>query len=939
MCWTRSIARLKRPVEEGRVGEMHVGAGVLVAGDVVLTCAHVVEDALKGSEAKPEKGAALLIDFPFANVYDLNAKVAAWYPAVEEFERRRGSDPSDLALLTLDPSEHVAEIEPCLIAMTDPAAEIPFSCQGFPFGYPNGAPAEGRVQGLDAGGWIDVVAETTIGYFIEPGFSGAPVFAGRAPHIRGGEIIGLCVTADIGGKRVARLIPPAQLARAVRSVVSPYRWLEHFSQRDVAYFFGRDGLTKELWEELRNQRFLLLAGPAGSGKSSLLDAGLVAKARRAGMNAYVMRPLADARAELVRTLSLPADPPANDEDIRRKVEALVTSGGLLLGVDQAEELVRGNNREQATQFLQLLEDLRNELGGLQIALASRSDGLPGLLAVQPRLRLLERNLRYIDELGREELTAAIELPAKCLHVGFAPGLVQTIVNDALNEPRVPLPIVQLCLSRLWELRSDATIVKQAYLDLGGLTGALASHANSILDRFHARIETLPISSTLLKLPIRLYVFNALVGSLDIRRDLSDSEALDVLWAHTLLQLVEVGDRGGDLRRRVPLSSFKFLEREYIEALVAGRLAIVSHDSLTGAEMVELAHDSLLTKWDKLGDWIEAQRDHLRLRSQLQREAAYWDCRGRPREYQWSDVRALEAGRMMHELGETPSDLERLFLGPVDERTMLERLKDVSTTHQERATIGDRLALLGDARPGTGVKDGLPDIVWCPVPEGRVRLGDDPDELGVDRFEMAKYPVTYTQYRLFVDAVDGYRNAEWWAGLPKRYYDEPGRQIPLFDNHPAVNVDWVEAIAYSRWLSRRLMIEVRLPTEWEWQQAATRGNPEREFPWGPSWDESRANTYENGLNRTVAVGLYPQEMPLDAPLDLAGNVWEWCINDYRKLAPVSEMTFEGAETRAIRGGAGSSPAKYASAFFRNHYRPDYRFDALGFRLIHVSSAGI
>ena len=491
MSWTSPIARLKRAVEEGRVGETHVGAGVLVAGDVVLTCAHVVEDALKGSEAKPEKGSALLIDFPFANVYDVKAKVAAWCPAIAEFDRRRGGPPSDLAVLTLDQSERIAQIEPCLITRTDPAPEIPFSCQGFPLGYPNGTPAEGRLQGLDAGGWIDVVAETALGYFIQPGFSGAPVFAGRGADICAGEIIGLCVTADIGGNRVARLIPPAQLANVVRSVVSPYHWLEHFSQRDVTYFFGREALTKELSEELGSQRFLLLAGPAGSGKSSLLDAGLIAKARRAGVNTYMMRPLADARAELARTLGLPPDQPVDDERIRLKVEAVVASGGLFLGVDQAEELVRGNNREQAAQFLQLLADLRNELGGLQIALAARSDGLQALLAAQPRLRLLERNLHFIDELGREELASAIERPAGCLRVGFAPGLVQRIVNDALNEPRVPLPIVQLCLSRLWEGRSDATITEQAYLDLGGLTGALANHARSILERFHAEAEKAP----------------------------------------------------------------------------------------------------------------------------------------------------------------------------------------------------------------------------------------------------------------------------------------------------------------------------------------------------------------------------------------------------------------------------------------------------------------
>jgi hypothetical protein len=190
--------------------------------------------------------------------------------------------------------------------------------------------------------------------------------------------------------------------------------------------------------------------------------------------------------------------------------------------------------------------------------------------------------------------------------------------------------------------------------------------------------------------------------------------------------------------------------------------------------------------------------------------------------------------------------------------------------------------------------------------------------------------------LFVDASDGYRAEQWWAGLSKRYYEEPGRQIPLYGNHPAVNVDWMEAVAYSRWLSHRLKTEIRLPTEWEWQQAATQGKADRTFPWGPVWDGSRANTYENGLNPSVAVGLYPQGMAADAPLDLAGNVWEWCINDYSHLVPVSETTFDGKESRAIRGGAGSSPCKYARTSFRNRYRPDYRFDALGFRLMRATN---
>jgi V8-like Glu-specific endopeptidase len=226
--WTWPIARLQR------ANGIHVGAGVLVAGDLVLTCAHVVEDALRGTAQTPGKEATLEIAFPFADIHGLAAKVAAWFPPIQEADRRPGGSPTDLAVITLDNPERVETIEPCLIAETDPRAGVTFSCQGFPAGYPQGAPARGVLQGTDAGGWTDAVADSGFGHFIEPGFSGTPVFIGRDAEVRGGEVIGLCVTADIGDKRVARLIPPAQLAFAIRSVSSPYRWLEPFSQRDAA---------------------------------------------------------------------------------------------------------------------------------------------------------------------------------------------------------------------------------------------------------------------------------------------------------------------------------------------------------------------------------------------------------------------------------------------------------------------------------------------------------------------------------------------------------------------------------------------------------------------------------------------------------------------------------------------------------------------------------
>ena len=204
-------------------------------------------------------------------------------------------------------------------------------------------------------------------------------------------------------------------------------------------------------------------------------------------------------------------------------------------------------------------------------------------------------------------------------------------------------------------------------------------------------------------------------------------------------------------------------------------------------------------------------------------------------------------------------------------------------------------------PGVGVKDGLPDIIWCPVPAWWMELEGDAGRFELEAFQIAKYPLTQAQYRLFVEAEDGYANSKWWRGLPERYYQDPGRQIPAYPNHPAVNVDWMEAMAYCRWLSHKLGHTVRLPTEWEWQQAACFGNPNIAYPWGPDWDGRRANSYESQLNRTLAVGLYAQDWREDRPLDMAGNVWEWCLNEYGKPMPTADIVWQDHAERVVRGG--------------------------------------
>src|SRR5262249_40599298 len=153
---------------------------------------------------------------------------------------------------------------------------------------------------------------------------------------------------------------------------------------------------------------------------------------------------------------------------------------------------------------------------------------------------------------------------------------------------------------------------------------------------------------------------------------------------------------------------------------------------------------------------------------------------------------------------------------------------------------------------------------------------------------------------FVQAPGGYLNAKWWRAMPQ---DAPqSRMAPRFSapGRPRDNVSWYEAVAFCRWLSDFLGYEVCLPDEFEWQQAATDGDPKNLYPWGPAWDPTRCNSSANELNRTVAVGMYPQGATRQGVQDMAGNVWEWCLNKYAK--PTETAIDASDEWRGLRGGS-------------------------------------
>jgi formylglycine-generating enzyme required for sulfatase activity len=198
----------------------------------------------------------------------------------------------------------------------------------------------------------------------------------------------------------------------------------------------------------------------------------------------------------------------------------------------------------------------------------------------------------------------------------------------------------------------------------------------------------------------------------------------------------------------------------------------------------------------------------------------------------------------------------------------------------------------------------PPFAWIDIPAGKVVI--DSETKTVAPFQIAKYPITNAQFAKFVEA-DGYNQLKWLTEVgwkqregwtQPRYWDNSNLNK---DDQPVVGVSWYEAVAFCLWLSAATDESIMIPTEVQWQYAA-QGDEGRAYPWGNNWDGSRCNNNVNGqgIRRTSPVREYEGkgESPFGV-VDMAGNVWEWCLTDYETR---TNDIYSNANKRVLRGGS-------------------------------------
>jgi WD40 repeat protein/serine/threonine protein kinase len=426
----------------------------------------------------------------------------------------------------------------------------------------------------------------------------------------------------IGSDTTTEPAPGESTYIALPEPENPYKGLRAFQTADARDFFGREKLVQRLVQHLgghdKPSRFLAVVGPSGSGKSSVVKAGLVPALGRGDLPGserwfvVEMIPGAHPLDELEIALTRVAANQAGNlrEHLERDLRGLVRVAGLILPddgselviiVDQFEEVFTlVENEGRRTQFLDLLYTAATDpRSRVRVIITLRADFYDRPLHYPQFGELVRACMETVMPLSADELEAAIARPAARVGVSFEPGLVAIITGDVHYQPGA-LPLLQYALTELFEQRTNRTLTHEAYQVLGGTTGALTRRAEEL---YHEQDE-------------------------------AGQETLRQMF----LRLVTLGEGVEDTRRRVPRSELLAVggneDRmdDAIDAYAAYRLLTLDHDPATRSPTVEIAHEAILREWERLRAWLNESRHDIQQQRLLGTAAADWQEGGQDKSY-------------------------------------------------------------------------------------------------------------------------------------------------------------------------------------------------------------------------------------------------------------------------------------------------------------------
>ncbi|BFU45116.1 hypothetical protein [Krasilnikovia sp. MM14-A1004] len=386
----------------------------------------------------------------------------------------------------------------------------------------------------------------------------------------------------------------------------PYVGLAAFEQTDAERFFGRGSLTDDLVERLDRTPLLAVFGASGSGKSSLLRAGLLPRLDGPGV---LLTPGAEPLHELAAALArlgdgptgallseLDADPGAAGLAVRRAAGNL-GGGRLVLVVDQFEEVFTLCRDERARRrFVACLLAVADRCADrARVVLGVRADFYAHCARYADLVAALRDRQLLVGPMEADDLRAVVTGPARHTGLRVEPGLVDAIVADAADQPGA-LPLVSHALLETWRRRQGRTLTLAGYRAAGGVTEAIAQTA----ERVYADLDP-------------------------VRRELTEQ---------VFLRLTALGDGTEDTRRRAPRAELPDDDAvgDLLARLANARLITVDRDTVT------VAHEALIRGWPRLRGWLAADRELLRAHRRLTEATAEWEQHGRDEAYLYRGTR-------------------------------------------------------------------------------------------------------------------------------------------------------------------------------------------------------------------------------------------------------------------------------------------------------------
>ena len=775
------------------------------------------------------------------------------------------------------------------------------------------------------------------------------------------------------------------------NTTNPYVGLRPFDTEESLLFFGRKEQTLELLQRLHLHNFVAVVGSSGSGKSSLLRAGLIPLLKAGYLvdgsdhwHISIMKPGQNPLYNLMEAILRQLDSEMTSDKIGQAVEQLKEEGSeaiinliktefkgkqanFFLLVDQFEELFTFSDPEESRLFdQQLATALKDNDCPLFLISTVRIDFLEGFEKL-PCLSELYNNhcKRYLlKTIGREGLREVIEQPARLANLDVT-EVTAAILQDAQHEVGA-LPLVENALHVLWEQRQGNRLSSQLYMQKGGIAGLLEEQADALL----ARLEKAHSGGR--------------------------ADALELLLA-----LTRINDEGRHTRRRLPLAEARLAAggkkadpnrgQQVIDYLSGRLIPEGGNRTKTGSlrlittvgedkneQFIDLIHETLIRArgkdpdtgksvgyWKTLYDYIGKHRDRGFYRDQLSRQATDWQAsKGLNRWWKLASWRDLKHYRALPlEKGTADERYRRssqrgfwwqttalaLVLGYIGQAylwTLNNGLPPASMLTLQQF----RLMSLGL------MEEPLPEMLLIKAPTQAFKVGELDKEFGEDYtpwlkqqgahgqqnfgyppadaeletdFMIGKYEVTYTQYDYYI----------WQQKTAENGLKYPAGAVSTQQRgqRPVTQVSWNEANGYLQWLSDKTGQTYRLPTEVEWEYAARGGSKTAYFN-GDEIGQNKANCKDCGSqwdNQTLApVGSFTANAY--GLHDVAGNVWEWTCSEWSTEFDGREAACKPPEetdgNRVIRGGSWLTTTEWLRSSARGRFLTGNRDDSVGFRVI-------